>query len=522
MEMNQSPTGFAKWIIVVTVILAALLELIDSTVVNVALTQIMGNLGGTLADVAWVVTAYAVANVIILPMTGWLSARFGRKNYFAFSIILFTVASFLCGNATNIWELVIFRFIQGIGGGALLSTSQSILFETFRQEERGMATAIFGVGVVLGPTLGPTIGGWITDNYSWPWIFYVNIPLGIIAAALTFTYIKDSIHHVRPPKTDWLGIALLVVGVGALQIVLERGEAEDWFEARYIVFLTVLSICSIIGFIWWELKTEHPVVNLRLLSHSRQLAFGMVFTFILGFGLYASLFIFPIFVQGLQGWTAEQTGKLLMPSGLVSIFVMPTVGVLIRKGIPPQYLATIGFIMFFIFTHVLSQSTLASGWNDFMWPQVLRGIGMGFMFVPITNFALSGLSPKDMQQGTGLNNMMRQLGGSFGIAAVATFINSRSAFHRNNLLANINIYDTETQDRLNGYIHAFMAKGMDLAHAQQMAAKAIDGAVIKQSMLLSYMDNFWIVGIFFLACIPLLLLQKRVKPKTVLTGAESH
>src|ERR1044071_9297 len=236
--------GFAKWIIVITVILAALLELIDSTVVNVALNDIMGNLGATLEDVAWVVTAYAVANVIILPMNGWLSARFGRRNYFAFSIALFTVASFLCGNAGNIWELIIFRFIQGIGGGALLSTSQSILFETFKPEERGMATAIFGIGVVLGPTFGPTLGGWITDHYSWPWIFYVNIPLGIIAALLTLTYIKNSEYHTRPPKTDWPGIFLLIAGIGSLQILLERGEAEAWFESRLITMLAFISVTS--------------------------------------------------------------------------------------------------------------------------------------------------------------------------------------------------------------------------------------------------------------------------------------
>ncbi|HEU4718549.1 MAG TPA: DHA2 family efflux MFS transporter permease subunit [Bacteroidia bacterium] len=514
--------GFAKWIIVITVILAALLELIDSTVVNVALNQIMGNLGATLEDVAWVVTAYAVANVIILPMNGWLSARFGRKNYFAFSIILFTASSFLCGNAHNIWELIFFRFIQGIGGGALLSTSQSILFETFKPEERGMATAIFGIGVVLGPTFGPTLGGWITDHYSWPWIFYINVPLGIIAAILTITYIQNSTLHTKPPKTDWIGIALLVAGIASLQIVLERGASEDWFETRYITVLAAVAAFSLITFVWWELRTEHPVVNFQVLIGSRQLAFGMMFTFILGFGLYASLFIFPIFVQGLLGWTAEQTGLLLMPSGLVSLFVMPTVGVLLRKGIPPQYLATIGFIMFFIFTHVLSVSTLASGWSDFMWPQLLRGIGMGFMFVPITNFALGGLAQKDIHQGTGLNNMMRQLGGSFGIAAVATFINNRTAFHRATLLQNINIYDTETQQRLKMFTGAFMGHGYDHNTAQTMAAKALDGAVIRQSMLLSYMDNFWIVGIFFLCCIPLLIFQPKTKQVAKISAADAH
>lgn len=514
--------GFAKWVIVVTVITAALLELIDSTVVNVALNQIMGNLGATLEDVAWVITAYAVANVIILPMNGWLSARFGRKNYFAFSIILFTTASFLCGNANNIWELIVFRFIQGIGGGALLSTSQSILFETFEQKERGMATAIFGIGVVLGPTFGPTLGGWITDHYSWPWIFYVNIPLGIVATILTITYIKDSQYHTRPPKTDWLGIILLVVGIGTLQLLLERGETEDWFESRFITVLAFLSLISISMFIWWELKTEHPVVNLRLLTGSRQLAFGMTFTFILGFGLYASLFIFPIFVQGLLGWTAEQTGLLLMPSGLISLFVMPTVGMLLRKGIPPQYLATIGFLLFFTFTFILSGSTLSSGWSDFMWPQLLRGIGMGFMFVPITNFALGELAPKDIHQGTGLNNMMRQLGGSFGIAAVATFIHNRTAFHRSTLLQNLNIYDTETQSRLAAYTGAFMGKGYSHNAAELMATKALDGTLTRQAMMLSYMDNFWIVGMFFICCIPLLLLQPRKKQQTQISAADAH
>ena len=296
--------GFNKWIITFTVIMASLLELIDTTVVNVSMPQIMGNLGATLEDVGWLVTAYAVANVIILPMSGWLSAKFGRKNYFIFSIVLFTVASFFCGNADNIWELVIFRFIQGIGGGALLGTSQSILVETWPKEQLGMATAMFGLGVVVGPTLGPTLGGYITDHFSWPWIFYVNIPLGVIAVLLSMAYIKDSKVVQKIGAVDWAGIFFLILGVGSLQVVLEKGEGEDWFQTPYISVLTALSVIGIALFIWRELTAEHPIVNLRILKN-RELSIGMFTTFILGFGLFGSVFVFPIFCQNLLGFTAQ-------------------------------------------------------------------------------------------------------------------------------------------------------------------------------------------------------------------------
>ena len=516
----MAETGFRKWIIVVTVILASLLEIIDSTVVNVSLTQIMGNLGGTLEDAAWLITAYGVANVIILPMTGWLSAKFGRKNYFAFSIILFTVASFLCGNSHNIWELAIFRFVQGIGGGALLSTSQSILFETFAPEDRGMATAIFGLGVIIGPTVGPTLGGYITDHFSWPWIFYINLPLGAIAAVLTFIYIKESTHNQRKVDVvDWLGIALLIVGIGSLQIVLERGESEDWFETTYIIVLAVVSLISIVAFIWRELVIDHPIVDLRILSSSRSLAVGMFFTFILGFGLYSSVFVLPIFCQNLLGFTAQQTGWLLFPAGLATAFMMPIIGTIIRKGFPPQVLAGIGFGAFFLFTSWLSKSTLASGENDFFWPLMLRAVGMACLFVPLTNLAFSGVGKKDMPQATGLNNMMRQLGGSFGIAIMTTFIAQRTAYHRMNLITHITDSSVETMNRLNASVANFLSKGYSLQDAQAIGYKSLEGAVIKQSLLMSYMDSFFIVGLFFLICIPLLTLSRRAKNAPVVMDA---
>ncbi|MCB0219845.1 MAG: DHA2 family efflux MFS transporter permease subunit, partial [Chrysiogenetes bacterium] len=330
----MAEVGARKWIITVTVILASVIEIIDTSIVNVALPHMMGNLSATLDEVAWVITSYVVANVIVVPMTGWLSMRFGRRNYFVGSILLFTAASFFCGQATSIWELVAFRLIQGVGGGALLSTSQSILVETFPPEELGFANGLFGLGVVMGPTVGPTLGGWITDSFSWRWIFYINLPIGLLAAFCAYTFIRDHEDAKRPPSTDWLGIVLLIVGIGALQIFLERGEAEAWFETTYITVLCGVSVLGILGFIWRELATEHPIVNLRVLKDG-SLALGTVCNFILGFGLYASVFILPVFAQNLLGFTATQTGLIMLRGALATMIMMPLVGKILQRGAPP-------------------------------------------------------------------------------------------------------------------------------------------------------------------------------------------
>ena len=504
----MSETGANKWIITITVILASMIELIDTSIVNVALPQMMGNLGATLDQIAWVVTGYVVANVIVIPMTSWLATIFGRRNYFVGSLVLFTVASFFCGHATSLWEMVIFRFIQGAGGGAMLSTSQAILVETFPPEELGLANALFGLGVVVGPTVGPTLGGWITDSYSWRWIFYVNLPIGVIAVLMAMAFLPDPKETRKITGVDWAGIALLILGVGSLQIVLERGEAEDWFAARYIVALTLVAAAALAAFIWRELTTANPVVDLHVLR-DRSLAIGTIFTFILGFGLYSSVFIFPVFAQNLLGFTAMQTGLILLPGSLATGFMMPVVGQLLRRGVPPQLLTASGFVVFFGFTRMLSHSTLASGRGDFFWPLILRGFGLGLLFVPLTTVALSNLRGKDIPQGAALTNMMRQLGGSFGVALVATYIQHRSWTHRVNLLSHVSIYDPAVQQRLSAITRGLMARGSDLYQAQQQAYAALEGLVVRQTFLLTYMDAFRIVGIFFLACIPLLLLFKR-------------
>ncbi|HYK76930.1 MAG TPA: DHA2 family efflux MFS transporter permease subunit [Daejeonella sp.] len=499
--------GFRKWIITITVITAALLELIDTTIVNVSLPQIQGNMGATLEDIAWITTGYAVANVIVLPMSGWLGSRFGRKNYFLFSIIAFTIASFLCGNATGLNELIIFRIIQGLAGGGLISTSQAILLETWPKEDVGIATALFGLGAVVGPTVGPTIGGYITDHYSWPWIFYVNIPVGALAAYFTYTFIRETPREAKGMPIDWMGIILLAISVGSLQTVLEKGESEDWFATPYITVLTCTAILGVLLFIWRQLSASHPIVNFKIMRH-RSFSVGMFTSFVLGFGLYGSVFVFPIFCQQLLGFSAQQTGELLFPGGLVTIMMMPFIGIMLKKRIPAQFMATGGMILFFVFSHMLSKSTLSSGTSDFFLPLVIRGAGMALLFVPLTTLAMQDLKGTEIGQGAGLNNMMRQLGGSFGIASLTTLLHLRQGFHRNTLIEHVNAYNPAFTERFNMLVKNFMAKGFTLLDAQQAATKAMEGMVVKQTMLLTFTDAYWIVGLILLCSIPLLYLQK--------------
>jgi DHA2 family multidrug resistance protein len=498
--------GLRKWIITITVIVASLLELIDTTIVNVALPDIMGNLGATLEDAGWIVTGYAVANVIVLPMSGWLGDRFGRKNYFITSIIIFTIASWLCGHAGSLSELVAYRLLQGLAGGGLLSTAQAILMETWPREEIGMATALFGMGAVVGPTVGPTIGGYIVKHFTWPWIFYVNLPIGAIAAFCVSIFVRESPRYAKGKPIDWWGIVLLAIGVGSLQVVLEKGESEDWFAKPYITILTFTTIVSAIAFIWRELSTDHPVVNFQILK-KRSFAVGILTSFILGFALYGSVFIFPVFCQNLLHFDAQQTGLILFPGGLATIMMMPFVGQMLKRKVPAQFMATGGFFLFFVFTWMLSNSTLESGTGDFFWPLIVRGIGMSILFVPLTTLALQDLKGPDIGQGTGLNNMMRQLGGSFGIAILTTLVHLKSAVVRNGLIGYINPYNPEYIQRRAALIAGFLAKGFTLDQATQMANGALEGIVDRQTLLVTYDNLYLTIGVFVLCCIPIVFLQ---------------
>ncbi|MCE6987586.1 DHA2 family efflux MFS transporter permease subunit [Dyadobacter sp. CY323] len=523
MELQESLVeyGFRRIIITITAVLCALLEIVDTTIVNVALNDMRGNLGGTLSEVSWVITAYAIGNVIIVPMTSWLSQQFGRRNYFAASIIIFTVASFLCGNADNIWELVFFRLIQGLGGGALLVTAQTLITESYPPEKRGIAQAIYGLGVIVGPTLGPPLGGYIVDNYAWPYIFYINIPLGIIAAMLTLQFVRSPkfAEKKNSYEIDYWGIVFLAIAVGSLQYVLEKGQEEDWFNDEIITLLTVTSVFGFFFFIWRELTYKNPIVNLRVLSNGN-LRVGTILSFILGFGLYGSTFIIPLYTQATLGWTATQSGMLMVPAAIVTAMMMPIVGQLLQRGVKQQYLVALGMIFFFIYSYwgylILTPDT---GKDAFFNMLIVRGIGLGLLFVPITTLALSTLKGREIGEGAAFTGMMRQLGGSFGVAVITTYLARQNMLHRNDLVSKLDVNNPAVQQRVEGLQHSFMAKGMTADMALKSGYKMLDFTVTKQAQVMSYMDVFLYLGVMFLICVPFVLWTKSGKTKVDASAA---
>ena len=493
-----------KYIIAFTVTMAAMLELIDTSIVNVAIPHMMGNLGATLDEIAWVSTSYIIANVIVIPMSGWLSAYFGRKRYFTGSIALFTLASFFCGSSHSLFALIFWRVIQGIGGGALLSTAQATLYESFPPEEAGTGMAIFGVGVMVGPTLGPTLGGWITDNYSWPWIFYINVPLGIIAAILTVTYVNDAEHQERADKIDYLGIIFLTLCVGSLQWMLERGERYDWWDSRLVTLLGVTALLSGIALIWRELTVDEPVINFRILK-SRQLSAGVSLGLLLGFALYGSVFILPVFLQQLLQMTAWQTGKIILPGAIASAVTMAVVGRNAMR-LDARYTVVAGALLFFWSMLKMSHLTSASGQQDLFWPLILRGVGLGLIFVPLTNATMADLKVKDLAQGTGMFNLMRQLGGSLGIAVMATLLARFMASEKALLTEHVGASDPETLSRLSLLARGLISRGMNPLVAQQQALAILDKQVTVQSSMLAFSRIYLYSGLVLIFALPLLLL----------------
>jgi DHA2 family multidrug resistance protein len=508
--------GAKRVIITITAVTCALLQIIDTTIVNIALPTMQGGLGASLSEITWVITAYAIANVVVMPLTSWLSQQFGRRNYFAGSIIIFTVCSLLCGNATGITELIVFRFLQGIGGGALLVTAQTIITETYPIEKRAMAQTIYTLGVIVGPTLGPPLGGYIVDNYSWPFIFYINIPIGIMATLLTLQFIKSPKYadKVASKDVDWIGIGLLTIAVGLLQFILEKGQEEDWFSSSLITASAVISFFGFFFFIWRELVYKYPVVELRVLRNVN-LSVGSVLSFVLGFGLFGSTFIIPLYTQTIMGWTAFQAGMIMIPSTVFTAIMMPFVGKMMERGVSFRLLITSGMIIFFIYS-LMAYKVLTPDTGDdaFFWILVIRGVGLGLLSVPVTTMALSTLHGPEIGQGAALSGMLRQLGGSFGVALITTYLTRDIQLHRVDLIGNISIYNPAVQQKIGLLARNFESKGMTWDVAEKAALQLEDNVINIQATVLSYMDIFLWIGVMFLACIPfVLLLVKKSKNK---------
>lgn len=509
-------------IITITAVFCALLEIIDTTIVNVALNNMRGSLGATLNEISWVITAYSLANVIVIPLTSWLSQQFGRRNYFAASVILFTVCSFLCGNAHSVTELIIFRFLQGMGGGALLVTSQTIITESWAPEKRAMAQAIYVLGIIVGPTLGPPLGGYIVDNFSWPFIFYINIPVGVLATILTIQFVRSPSYGEKrsAAEVDWLGIFLLTVGISSLQYVLEKGQEDDWFNSKLIIVLCVTAFLGLYLFIWRQLEAKFPVVNLRVLKNNN-LRIGVALSFVMGFGTFGSTFVIPLFTQSILGWSAQQAGVLQLPSTLFVAIMMPVVATLIQKGVQQKWLIAAGMFIFYCFCmmayRVIVPDTSA---GDFFWPLMVRGLGLGLLSVPVSTMSLSTLKGQEIGQGAAFSGMMRQLGGSFGVALISTFLSRKTSIHRVDIGAHLNVNDINVQNRIAQLAGGFRKNGLDSLTSRNTAYQILDGMVTKQATLLSYMDVFMFVGIVFVVFVPLvLLLVKKSASKVNLADA---
>lgn len=523
--------GFAKFIIVLTTVTAAVMELVDTSIVNVALNDMAGSLGVSIEDISWVITAYAIANVIIIPLTGFLAEFFGRKNYYLASMIIFTFASYMCAESTGLVQMIVWRFVQGVGGGALLSTSQAILFDAFEPKDRPFASGLFGMGLVLGPTLGPTLGGYIIEHMSWPMIFMINIPIGIVAAILTYVFIDRKPNEGKNKSNmqiDYTGIALLMAGIGCLQYVLERGEAEDWLSSTSIRICSVIAVLGLIGFITYELSIKNPAVNLRVLG-DRNLAFTTIFTFVAGLGLFTSVFVYPVLAQRVLGYTAYETGLSLLPPTLIGVVMMPIIGRSMAKGSRILVFIVVGFILYAIYSWLSSRVSPDVNKWDFFFPLALRAIGISMVQLPLINQAVAGLKQKDYPSGIALNNMIRQLGGAFGIAMANNYIANRYAQHRSDLVSNLTNGATTFSNQVNNITQNFIAKGgVDASTATTKAYAMISNSVDRQAYYLSYLDTFQLITIFFIAVIPLVVFLKTKKQspqdKAVATAAvaEAH
>jgi len=506
--MNETPPQVNPWIVALSVVLATFMEVLDTTATSTCIPHIAGNLSATETEGTWVMTSYLVANAIILPMTGWLARFFGRKRFQMVCVAGFTFSSILCGLAPSLGWLIFFRVIQGATGGGMIPISQAILLETFPPEKHGQAMAAFGAVVVLAPILGPTLGGWLTDNYTWRWIFYINVPVGIAALMMIQRFVFDPPYLRRPSeRVDLWGIAFLTLGFGTLQVILDTGQREDWFASPAIRTWTLLCVTGFVLLIIRELTIRNPVVDLRALA-DRTFSTGVFLMAGVAFILYASLILLPIYLQTLMGYPALQSGLALSPRGLGALLGLPVSGTLVQR-VDARFLIVFGMVLGSLTLFDLAGLNLYAGYWDIFWPQVIQGFAMSFLFVPLMAASMSHVAKEKMGNATSIFNVMRNIGGSFGIAIMTTLLTRRQQLHQSHLVSHISGLDPETQQLLAAGQQWFIAQGADPVTAQQRAYGAIYGMVHRQGAMLSFVEMFWLMAVLFLALAPLLLLLRR-------------
>lgn len=518
--MTEPHRHINPWLIAVSVMFATFMEVLDTTVVNVSLPHIAGSLSASIDEATWALTSYLVANAIILPMTGWLASTFGRKNLLMLSVVGFTATSFLCGLAPTLGSLVFFRVLQGATGGCLQPLSQAVLLEAFAPKDRGKAMGFWGLGIVVAPILGPVLGGWLTDNYSWRWVFYINIPVGIASIVMTKLYIFDPpyLRATVSRRIDYWGMGMLAVGIGALQIVLDKGQQEDWFSSAFITMLSVISAVTLIALVVHELTTDDPIVDLRVFKE-RTYAVGVFLMTVVGFVLYGSMVLLPIMLQTLLGYPPLQAGIAMAPRGIGSFFMMPLVGIMTGK-FDPRKLLTTGLIVGGATLLWLSQLNLQAGYWDIFWPQLMQGAGMSLLFVPLTTVAMHSVPREKMGNATSLFNLMRNIGGSVGIAITGTMLARNSRATTVMLGANVTAYDPASQSMFAHMKAAFMAAGSDPVTASSRAYAAIAGTVQRQATMVSFVGIFQLLGMLFIVLVPLVLLMKR--PRSGAAPVDAH
>jgi MFS transporter, DHA2 family, multidrug resistance protein len=497
------------WLITLTVMVAVFMEVLDTSIANIALPHIAGSLSATPEEATWVLTSYLVANAIVLPMTGWLGNYFGRKRVLLACIMMFTVASVLCGLAWSLPTLVLARILQGVGGGAMVPIAQSIMLESFPPQKRGVAMAAFAQGVVVAPILGPVIGGWITDSYSWRWIFYINVPVGIFAVAMARWVVEDPPYIKRDVKAsiDYIGFSLLAVWLATMQIVLDKGQEADWFGADWVRWFTLVSILSFLAFVWWEFQSDHPLVNLRVFKN-RNFTVGLILMTSLAAILYGTTAQLPLFLQTLMGYPALQAGYAMSPRGVAAFFTTFLVGRLVGK-IRMRTMLFFGFSMLAYSSWLLSRINLQVGMGSVIWPSVFNGIAISFIFVPLTTATMSQLGQQQIGNASGLYNLMRNLGGSIGIAFVTTMLARGAQVHQSLMVGHLAPDNPAFVQQLAAAKNV-LGQQTDSVTATKQAYSGLYSLLDQQAHLWAFVDNFYLFSLLALGGIPLIFLFKRV------------